>query len=64
MSRLHRVQLLNDNANQWGYRPALTGIRALAVYIVVLFHSEIPLFESGFIGVDLFLFFQAFWSAT
>ena len=60
MSRLHRVQLLNDNANQWGYRPALTGIRALAVYIVVLFHSEIPLFESGFIGVDLFFVLSGF----
>lgn len=38
----------------WHYRPALTGIRAPAVYLVVLFHSGIPMFASGYIGVDLF----------
>jgi len=39
---------------QWHYRPALTGIRVPAVYIVVFYHSGVPIFSSGYIGVDLF----------
>jgi len=54
------VQIQGEDANQWGYRPALTGIRALAVYVVVLFHSDIPMFSSGYIGVDLFFVLSGF----
>ena len=54
------MQSSRHDINQWGYRPALTGIRALAVYIVVLFHSDIPLLESGYIGVDLFFVLSGF----
>ena len=54
------MQSSRQDTNQWGYRPALTGIRALAVYIVVLFHSDIPLLESGYIGVDLFFVLSGF----
>ena len=60
MFRLQQVQTLEENTYQWGYRPALTGIRALAVYIVVLFHSEISLFSSGYVGVDLFFVLSGF----
>ena len=60
MFRLQQVQIRGGVTNQWGYRPALTGIRALAVYIVVLFHSDIPLFSSGYIGVDLFFVLSGF----
>ena len=51
---------MKEDAYQWGYRPALTGIRALAVYVVVLFHSDIPMFSSGYIGVDLFFVLSGF----
>ena len=54
------MQSSRQDTNQWGYRPALTGIRALAVYLVVLFHSDIPLLESGYIGVDLFFVLSGF----
>jgi peptidoglycan/LPS O-acetylase OafA/YrhL len=60
MFRLRQVQIQGEVTNQWGYRPALTGIRALAVYIVVLFHSEISLFASGYVGVDLFFVLSGF----
>ena len=60
MFRLQQVQIRGEVTNQWGYRPALTGIRALAVYIVVLFHSDIPMFSSGYIGVDLFFVLSGF----
>jgi peptidoglycan/LPS O-acetylase OafA/YrhL len=37
-----------------GYRPHLDGLRAVAVYLVVLFHAGVSRFSGGFIGVDVF----------
>jgi peptidoglycan/LPS O-acetylase OafA/YrhL len=37
-----------------GYRPALDGIRAIAVVAVVLFHFEFAWIPGGFLGVDVF----------
>jgi peptidoglycan/LPS O-acetylase OafA/YrhL len=37
-----------------GYRPHLDGLRAVAVYLVVLFHAGAARFSGGFIGVDVF----------
>ena len=36
------------------YRPQLDGLRAVAVYLVLAFHSGISAFSGGFIGVDVF----------
>jgi len=43
------MQKSTDN----GYRPEIQGIRALAVLLVVLYHSDF-VFPSGFVGVDVF----------
>lgn len=37
-----------------GYRPHLDGIRAVAVYLVVVFHARADRASGGFIGVDVF----------
>jgi peptidoglycan/LPS O-acetylase OafA/YrhL len=36
------------------FRPDVEGLRALAITLVVLSHSGLPFFRSGFIGVDVF----------
>jgi peptidoglycan/LPS O-acetylase OafA/YrhL len=37
-----------------GHRPELDGVRTIAVYLVLLFHTGLSWAEGGFIGVDLF----------
>jgi peptidoglycan/LPS O-acetylase OafA/YrhL len=36
------------------YRPEIDGLRAIAVVVVILFHSGVSLFGGGFVGVDVF----------
>ncbi|MBD8869355.1 acyltransferase family protein [Nocardioides donggukensis] len=45
---------------EWGYRPELDGLRTIAVYAVVIFHSGSAAVGGGFIGVDLFFVLSGF----
>ena len=36
------------------YQPALDGVRALAVIVVLLFHAGVPGFDGGYLGVSVF----------
>ena len=42
------------------YRPDIDGLRAIAVLAVLFFHTDVPGFSGGFVGVDIFLLYQDF----
>ena len=48
------------NHQQQNLRKDLNGLRFISVIAVILYHSKISLFNSGFIGVDIFLFSLVF----
>src|SRR3954467_3562841 len=43
-----------SRAQHFAYRPALDGVRALAVAAVLLFHGGVSFLPGGFLGVDAF----------
>jgi peptidoglycan/LPS O-acetylase OafA/YrhL len=52
-----------DRPHGLGYRPALDGIRAMAILAVFAFHTGTPL-VGGFIGVDIFFVLSGFLITT
>lgn len=46
------------------YRAEIDGLRALAVIPVILFHTGLPLFDGGFVGVDVFFVISGYLITT
>lgn len=46
------------------YRPEIDGLRALAVFPVILFHAGFGLFSGGFVGVDVFFVISGYLITT
>lgn len=51
---------MNHLPSPVNYREDINGLRAYAVLAVIFFHFELPFFESGFIGVDIFFVISGF----
>ena len=42
------------------YKPEIDCLRAIAVFLVILFHFELFMVTGGFVGVDIFLLLVVF----
>jgi len=47
-----------------GYQPALDGVRALAVAMVLVFHLDLGFYEGGYVGVSVFFTLSGFLITT
>ena len=47
-----------------GFRPDIQGLRAIAVLLVVLFHSGVEVLSGGYVGVDVFFVISGFLITT
>lgn len=55
----HKGPIINDTVHKT-FRSDLQVLRCLALVLVVLFHLDVTLFSSGFIGVDVFLVLSSY----
>jgi|688.fasta_scaffold196781_2 peptidoglycan/LPS O-acetylase OafA/YrhL len=58
------VRINESSPNKIGYIPALDGLRAIAVFLVMLLHAHFHLGKGGSIGVDIFFCLSGFLITT
>lgn len=57
-------QITNRHLINLNYRPDIDGLRALAIILVVAFHSFSNIIKAGFIGVDIFFVISGYLIST
>ena len=61
----HRAeQPSTAGATRKGFRADIQGLRALAVLLVILYHSRVPGVSAGYVGVDVFFVISGFLITT
>jgi peptidoglycan/LPS O-acetylase OafA/YrhL/lysophospholipase L1-like esterase len=59
-TRPYTPSAVMDTTQRIAYQPALDGVRALAVAVVLLFHAQVPGFGAGYLGVSVFFTLSGF----
>ena len=52
--------LSERNVRSGEFRSDIEGLRAISIFVVVLYHAKVPLFSGGFVGVDVFFVISGF----
>lgn len=55
-----RVQSADRSTASGGFRPDVEGMRAVAVWLVLLYHAGFPFLRGGYVGVDVFFVISGF----
>lgn len=59
-----RIPYIAAMGTRLEYEPALDGLRAIAVVLVMAFHARAPFFHAGYVGVDVFFVLSGFLIST
>src|SRR3954465_2350740 len=51
---------MSTGEREFGYQPALDGVRAAAVAMVLVFHLDLGFYEGGYVGVSVFFTLSGF----